>query len=528
MNNEDPKIYNKYTFSFLVSLGLMIYLAWLEQNRIHADAVHYLQLANYYSTGKFDLAISGHWSPLLPLLIAPFLALGFDPLISARILMVVSGIVFFGGSLFLLTKLKLNSFQIHLCAWCIGLSIAAWSIAWITPDLLSAGLIFFAIALQIDPGRGECPKRQIFTGILWGISYYAKAFALPFGIFACLVIAAWQVIEHKESYRKVSRSLILTLAVMIGLAAPWITLISLKYERFTISTASRFARVHSGPNYSPALDPRLLEVPAEGRISASESFDSERPWSPFENFENSMHQIKILYRNTQKIYEHLKRYDWLSFSLISLIFSTILLLFEKSRIRKIYSLPVLFLTYGVLGVYWLTYCDDFRYFWILLPFLLYLSLNLLSLAVKNSGFSQLSINGLAVMIVFSFSLPQLHDLAAITKNAQPERAQKSYRELADRLQAKNISGPLIGSSEISHRCALFVAFFLQQPCYGHIPSPTSDLFAKSNARIITVNRKEPVSEQLKLDPRFRDLDKLLYAPHEEFLKNELQAFEVRN
>jgi hypothetical protein len=132
------------------------------------------------------------------------------------------------------------------------------------------------------------------------------------------------------------------------------------------------------------------------------------------------------------------------------------------------------------------------------------------------------------MIVFSFSLPQLHDLAAITKNAQPERAQKSYRELADRLQAKNISGPLIGSSEISHRCALFVAFFLQQPCYGHIPSPTSDLFAKSNARIITVNRKEPVSEQLKLDPRFRDLDKLLYAPHEEFLKNELQAFEVRN
>ena len=514
--------------AFIFCVSLMIYLAWLAQNRIHADAVHYLQLANYYSTGKFDLAISGHWSPLLPALIAPFLVIGLDPLISARILMVVSGIVFFGGSLFLLTKLSLNSFQIHLCAWCIGVVSAAWSITWITPDLLSSGLIFFSIGLQIDRSWCENRNRQLLTGFFWALSYYSKAFALPFGIFACVIIAVWKIIAIHEDTRRATRALIFSIVVLIALVIPWITLISIKYERLTISTASRYTRVFTGPNYSPALDPRLMEAPAEGRISASESFDSERPWSPFENFENAKHQIKILYSNTQKIYEHLKRYDWLSFGLISLIISTLFIFSEKYGSHNRNFLPILLLTYVIIGLYWLTYSKNFRYFYILFPFLLYLSLNLISLAVKNPSFSRLSINGLAVIIVFSFAMPQLHGLAAILKTTQPERAQHSYRELAERLLSSKISGPLIGSSEISNRCALFVAFFMQQPCYGHIPSPSSDLFAKSHAKIIIVNRLEPIYEKLKLDTRFRDLDEILYKPEEGKLKNELQAFEVLN
>ena len=70
-------------------------------SRLNTDAIAYMRIAEYWAAGNFELAVTGYWGPLLSLLMVPFLWLGVDPLISGKLAMLISAIVFFHGSQFL-------------------------------------------------------------------------------------------------------------------------------------------------------------------------------------------------------------------------------------------------------------------------------------------------------------------------------------------------------------------------------------------------------------------------------------------
>ncbi|HON07136.1 MAG TPA: hypothetical protein PLW02_03435, partial [Verrucomicrobiota bacterium] len=84
---------NKLT-TFCLIAGILI-LGVIFRFSMNTDAVAYLRIGQYYADANFDLAINGYWGPLFSWLLVPFLKIGIPPLISARILMALSAILFY-------------------------------------------------------------------------------------------------------------------------------------------------------------------------------------------------------------------------------------------------------------------------------------------------------------------------------------------------------------------------------------------------------------------------------------------------
>src|SRR6476661_7979099 len=76
--------------AFATCVALVMTLGWICRFRLNPDAVRYVTLASYYKEGQLNLALSGHWSPLISWLLIPLLGLHVDPLVACRIVVGVS------------------------------------------------------------------------------------------------------------------------------------------------------------------------------------------------------------------------------------------------------------------------------------------------------------------------------------------------------------------------------------------------------------------------------------------------------
>ena len=122
-------------------------------------------------------------------LLAPLLWMGLDPLIAARIVMGVSSLLFWAGSWAMLKRVGLKPLSRAAASWCMTFAYAQWTAHYVTPDLLAAGLICFAVSALLASDWLVSWKRQCLVGGLWALAYYAKAVALPLGLATCLGIA---------------------------------------------------------------------------------------------------------------------------------------------------------------------------------------------------------------------------------------------------------------------------------------------------------------------------------------------------
>ncbi|HAH99226.1 MAG TPA: hypothetical protein DCO70_07805, partial [Verrucomicrobiales bacterium] len=102
-------------------------------------------MAEYWSTGNLDFAVNGYWGPLLSWLMVPFLWLGVETLFAAKLAMLISGGVFFHGSLFLVRAVGLGLVDELIVAVVLALTIPSWMSDHVTPDLLVGGLMAFAL-----------------------------------------------------------------------------------------------------------------------------------------------------------------------------------------------------------------------------------------------------------------------------------------------------------------------------------------------------------------------------------------------
>lgn len=516
----------------LSCIGLMIGLGWICRDRMNPDAVHYLRLASYYVDGRPDLAVSGHWSPLISLLMAPMLGLGVDPLVTARIITGFSGLIFWLGGLFLLKRLGLSSLAVALAVWVMCVSCACWSVATISPDLLGAGLICFATGAAFSNDWITNWKRQCCVGCLWALAYYGKAVAFPLAILFLFSLVVWRVVWNSDTRASGARALALTFVAFMVLAGPWVALLSIKYQRFNISTASRAASVLVGPQSEPRTGPfDVPSVPEPGRISVIESFDCSSVWSPFENIENAQHQFRLLLQNGIVIKNLLQGFDFFSIGFLSLFIVLILVLFERVQFREnmwTWSfVPVLSLA----AIYSTKYCYDQRYYWVLLPFFLALAFGLAELVIKKTGVSKISKYAIYSLIALSFTLNPLRNTVAILRHHTEEKGVSSHREIARKLREKQLAGPVAGSSVKSPSCDLYVAYFLSQPklnlnrYYGDTTPITVTQLLNSTARIIILGRHDPLAKELSGN-RFRDLDQELFDDAQIAARSDLKVFEL--
>ena len=144
-------------------VAYVLMLVWMLNNlaRLNTDAIAYMRVAEYWSSGNLGFAVNGYWGPLLSWLMVPFLWLGVGPLLAGKLAMLISSAVFFHGSLFLVRSVGLRLSDELIVAWVLVLTIPGWMSNHVTPDLLVAGLMAFALGQAVSPfGPRTLAKRS--------------------------------------------------------------------------------------------------------------------------------------------------------------------------------------------------------------------------------------------------------------------------------------------------------------------------------------------------------------------------------
>ena len=297
---------------------------------ITTDAVSYIVTARKFIHGEYLAAVTGVWSPMLPILIIPLMLVG----IAGH--QAISFVLFLASGLLIIALAKyFNSLNIapiikSLLLWAILPLVLYFPNYGMQPDLLLMTLFFFYLTLILSPRYLENWKVPVFVGIIGSLMYFTKSIGLPLFVvhlFCSSLLLGITATSSQERRRLVLSFLLATLTFCI-LASLWIVPLSLKYGHITTGLSSTYNTYLVGPHSlgHPGGHPihRVgFIAPSSSRYAISAWDDPADliqymiPWHPF----NSLADIKFLLKNVVKnFFASIQIFKSMS------IFSTIILL----------------------------------------------------------------------------------------------------------------------------------------------------------------------------------------------------------
>ncbi|HMJ64218.1 MAG TPA: hypothetical protein VK615_02615 [Candidatus Binatia bacterium] len=226
-----------YVFAILLIQIILLFIVGY-RNRYYndMDGTAYVRIAHYYATGKSHLMISGYWAPLLSWLMVPSLWLGISPFDAARIAMGLSAIAFQFGCLSVFNAFGMTTRWRRVALILAALASISWSVCFtISPDLLVSALMCWAISFMVGPNWLNDGKTAFMAGCVWGVAYLAKAVAFPLAFCISLGFGILSFATRAATLGTILRQLVITFVAFALVAGPWVTALSLKYQRFTFS-----------------------------------------------------------------------------------------------------------------------------------------------------------------------------------------------------------------------------------------------------------------------------------------------------
>ncbi len=512
----------------LAQLLLLLLAGVVRRHALNPDGVAYLRIAGYLAHGQTGLAVSGYWGPLLSWLMTPLLALGFSPLPVARVVMALTAVFFLRSCLAVFHAFELPESLQRLGAWLAVVLSVCWSVENITPDLLAAGLVGYAVSFTIKPGWHERWSSAAWVGILWGLAFLAKAAAFPLALLVTAGTAVTWWYAGVRGGKKIGRGILATLLGFAIVAGPWVFVISAKYHHFTVSRSAELNHAMVGPSDVARFYPldRGLQAPEAGRVTFWEDPDLPYPnWSPLASLANAQHQLLIILRNTPKLVFMLTCVCAL-FPFLLLIFAAKIFPAESRRSLMGQRWWWAWLPVAALGATYLSgnlLISEQRYFYAAFPFLFVLCAGIF-MGWKPAGFAPGQLSCRACAIVLAFLLPTL---ARPTVWRPPgTTAGDCAWTLAKKLSGLNLTGPVASDAQMrGGRAGMYVAFHLGVPWYGDAKQPSTAEFEQSRARLVIVNRNLPVCAELSRDTNFVDLDGRLFGSPEEAARFPLKAYQ---
>lgn len=263
-----------------ISLAGMHTWAAITSQSMNADGISYLDIGDAYFRGDWQTAINPVWPPLYSwilgganFILKPSMAWEFPIVHLINFVIFLVALVcfeFMWGRLRDFTDAGRQDGSVPLPGWtwwAVGYSLFIWTslgliqIWSVTPDLLTAALIFLAagliIDIRFDSGRW---RPFLYLGIILGLGYLAKTFMFSIGLVflgMCLLLVqpTW------SSIGKIS----LTAGVFLLITIPFIFLISEQKGKLTIGeagTVTYLRYVHGIPFPHWQGDPTRQIVPA--------------------------------------------------------------------------------------------------------------------------------------------------------------------------------------------------------------------------------------------------------------------------
>lgn len=234
----------------VVYLWMGIHYLPNSRHQINPDGVGYLSVAEKYLRGDFADAVNAYWSPLYSWLLVPLLAVGIEPLLATKVL----GMLTAGATLVAMWwLLRRAGAQRDVCTLaCLAatplLLYAGYAV--ITPDLLVACALVFYLASFCHPAQSTCWPAALRLGLLGGVAYLAKAYALPFVLGHFVIVRAIELIRGGApgTRRTLAINSAVTLAAMGLVVGAWSAILTQKFGHFTTGSTGRYNLLINAPN----------------------------------------------------------------------------------------------------------------------------------------------------------------------------------------------------------------------------------------------------------------------------------------
>lgn len=291
---------------YVVYVPLAVTLTLLARYQLNVDGVAYLRIARYYAAGRFDLAVTGYWAPLLSWLLVPW-ARGGDPVLAAHVVSAAA------GGLFVLAAWRLARLvnPAGRLLWCTPLVAGLLALNWLGRGVFADPLLAALLTLYFVASLRMCRSLRSLDAALAGVTaavcYHAKYYCLPFFLLHhTLAVFALGGTGVRPGLLPRVRCWLVGGAVFAVLVAPWVVELSVHYGRPTFATTGQVVHSLAGPvvpdgDYWPNC--RLM-VPRDGRIATWENPDEfTAPWPTWSTWSASglVHRARLLYRNLREV-----------------------------------------------------------------------------------------------------------------------------------------------------------------------------------------------------------------------------------
>ncbi|MFW6108435.1 MAG: hypothetical protein ACOC8D_01345, partial [bacterium] len=431
---------------------------------LSSDGEAYLRIAGWYAAGDFRRAVFGHWSPLGSWLSVPLVAAGMVPRYAMRLWIGLWGGLGVFGVWRLGGRFGLGPWLRAAATACAALMVAEFS-AYHRVDLLLAALLLLYLDAALDERLLTSRWRPVAAGLLGGLAYLAKLYALPFFVvhFALMVLLrGWASAgQARGRLRGMDRAWALGVAAFAVVAAPWVGVLSAKYGRLTFGTAAATSYALVGPGSGDARQraiqglrrppedaPNVWQdaTPPPARKTESGGGGDAGEWLAL--------QAAVAWRNAGRIAGHLASADECRLALASVPLAVVAALLTRRRRPEAFRYLALVVTVGVFcGGYALVQAANPRYFWFVFLVLTVAAFHfvgrvpgVLARLWPRSGArtSRLLAVAVGALAVVSFAFHPIRALGALLRQPPPGR---EHRLVARRLAEWEVEGPLASLGE---------------------------------------------------------------------------------
>jgi hypothetical protein len=447
-------------WSLITVLGFYVVAVFLlypiYRHRINPDATAYFSIAGKYARGDWFGAISGHWPPLLIWLIALGLKAGLNAAAATTAIDTAAGVLLLWSSSRLADKLGISAIPRFALLIVIGAYCSFFTFSDITPDFLLASILTLYLVLLSDVSLLQVSKRAYAVGVVGGLGYYAKPYALYFILAHLVVVAALDCWANPRAWAPLLRRTGIVIVTILVVAAPWVASISWKYGQFTISTAgdSHFRQIAPAWRQSGLVNVGLAPLP---NPTASNYWEEPTrlnlpPWSPWQSRADLDGYIRYVRANVVALIR------WtLQISVVALAIFMVLLSrwFQRPRERTagiILSAAIIYSS----GYCLLAVVD--RYLW---PVAIWMAVLAFSLFLNGRKLI------ITILLALSFLPHPIFGLLA--SRYQGENEYRTGQTLKTRLGLK---GNVASSSE--WHSSLYICYFAGLPYYGTTAPGSSD------------------------------------------------------
>ncbi len=365
---------NKFLISHIITFIISSIIVFLKFKHYYTpDAISYITVTEHILEGNFYSSINGYWSPLISWIMVPFLFVLKDGILSFQIINIIISALIVYKILKILKQYAINEFIIQLTIFCLCILVPLFGLLYLTSDILFTALLLQYFLMQ---AQNKIYNQPILLALIGVLLYLSKAFGIYFFI-VHIILYFFVTNSKKANFKNVSKGLIIYLV----LVSIWVAVLSVKYNEFTISTASKYNSkiVDIQHNIKHPCDTMLLIAPFENQKYTA----WEEMWLHTKNNKTTNEKINVkrVKKNTlssYQLFQKTPRYGIVIFAILLCI-----ALYCKLKLQQL-VLPFSLLIVFNIG-YLLFFIEDrYLYFTILLLIIMTASLlNFIIIANKK-------------------------------------------------------------------------------------------------------------------------------------------------